>query len=337
MGNQSNKAVIGAFVLSAVAIIVVGILAFGSGKLFRRVDRFVLYFDGDLKGLNVGSPVTFRGVRIGEVTDVNVVVNRQTLEFKIPVYIEIEPGRIIGAEAAEAATKDPLAVLIRRGLRAQLALQSLVTGQLMVRLDFFEGRAVEFRGDGSGYRELPTVPSKVEELTSALETVSFQEIADKLNLALDKIAKALEEGHLEKIVVSTESALEEIRSVASKLNRRIDPLTDRYGKVAEDVSLLTRDMRRAIGSVDRQVGPLLKDASETLQEARLTLKQLEQTLVDYKELAEGYSPDSQFHHQFNTVLKEVSAAARSMRVLTDLLYQQPDAPLRGKGRFGGAD
>lgn len=336
MGNQPNKAVIGAFVLSAVAIVVVGILAFGSGKLFRRVDRFVLYFDGDLKGLNVGSPVTFRGVRIGEVTDVNVVVNSQTLELKIPVYIEIDPGRIIGAEAAEAVTKNPMAVLVERGLRAQLALQSLVTGQLMVRLDFFEGRAVELKGD-DGYPEVPTVPSKVEELTSALETVSFQEIADKLNLALDKIAKALEEGHLEKIVVSTESALEEIRSVASKLNRRIDPLTDRYGKVAEDVSLLAQDMRRAVGRVDRQVDPLLKDASETLQEARLTLKQLEQTLVDYKELAGGYSPDSKFHHQFNTVLKEVSAAARSMRVLTDLLYQQPDAPLRGKGGFEGVD
>ena len=89
-----NQAVIGAFVVGAVVLAVVGVIVFGSGKMFQEVDKYVLYFEGSVKGLNVGAPVTFRGVKIGSVTGISLRANPENLEVRIPVVIEIEKGRI---------------------------------------------------------------------------------------------------------------------------------------------------------------------------------------------------------------------------------------------------
>ena len=113
-----NQAVIGAFVVGAVVLAVVGVIVFGSGKMFQEVDKFVLYFEGSVKGLNVGAPVTFRGVKIGSVTGISLRANPENLEVRIPVVIEIERDRIERTVDMPKGGPEGLQRLIDKGLRA---------------------------------------------------------------------------------------------------------------------------------------------------------------------------------------------------------------------------
>ncbi len=142
MGKKANPTVIGGFVVGAVALAVAGVLVFGSGKFWTTTVPWVSYFPGSVKGLQIGAPVTFRGVKIGQVTNIKATFDIREEPFTIltPVYWDLEPDRIttIGISTAEEAkivaeAKRPMAsMLIKRGLRAQLQLQSFVTGQKFI-------------------------------------------------------------------------------------------------------------------------------------------------------------------------------------------------------------
>ena len=147
MNKKMSPAVIGAFVLGAVALVVIAILVFGSGRLFRQTRNFVLYFDNSVNGLRVGAPVKLKGVEIGSVKDIRILVGQGTASDKIPVVIEIDLKKLTrrGAAVAAETTVDPEAmqkVIVDRGLRGQLDMESLVTGLLYVALDFFPGSPI---------------------------------------------------------------------------------------------------------------------------------------------------------------------------------------------------
>ena len=125
MSKPANKALIGGFVVGAIALIVAGILIFGSGRFLGKTYKFVMYFDGSVKGLNVGSSVVFRGVKIGTVTDILLRYDPADMSIKIPVIIEIEPDRVdvIGGPPRERDVERTLGELIERGLKARLQMQ----------------------------------------------------------------------------------------------------------------------------------------------------------------------------------------------------------------------
>ncbi len=145
MSKPASKTLIGIFVLGAIALAVIGIVVLGSGKFFKETVGVVCYFEGDIKGLNVGSPVVFRGVKVGSVTNILLRFDPQTLDFKIPVFIEIEPDRIetIGPRGKKGERMKPL---IDKGLRAQLEMQSFVTGQLQIALNLLPDKPAKFVG-----------------------------------------------------------------------------------------------------------------------------------------------------------------------------------------------
>ena len=163
MSKKANTAMIGAFVIGATILAVVGILAFGSGALFRSTDTFVLYFDGDLQGLTVGAPVLFRGVPVGEVKSIKVFYKTGTPDFVVPVVIETQHERFHEiqsdtGEYAEHIDQREVDRLIQDGLRGRLTLQSLVTGQLAISLDMLPDTPANLRGkrqdDGDSHRAL---------------------------------------------------------------------------------------------------------------------------------------------------------------------------------------
>src|SRR5438132_13948244 len=96
MGRKANPAVIGAFVIGGVALAVVAVTVWGSGKLFRRQYPSVCYFPGSVNGLAVGAPVKFRGVQIGEVTDIRLLYAQTRGAPRIPVFLTIDNERMRG-------------------------------------------------------------------------------------------------------------------------------------------------------------------------------------------------------------------------------------------------
>jgi len=157
MSMRANPAVIGAFVVGAVALLVVALLVWGGTGLLRTKLDYVLFFDAAVTGLNKGAPVLARGVRVGEVTDVQLRWGTPL----IAVYIAVEPETLKGtakdgpARAIERAVRED-------GLRAQLRMQSFVTGVLYVALDVRPGTPIVLRGLERRVPELPTIPTDLE-------------------------------------------------------------------------------------------------------------------------------------------------------------------------------
>jgi paraquat-inducible protein B len=116
MAKRSNPKLIGGFVIGAIALLIAGILAFGGGQYFSRKEKGVLFFEGSLAGLDVGSPVTFRGVPVGSVTGIVIEYDVTTQSLHIPVYIEVDPQKFEIVSGARS-TKN-IQELVARGLRA---------------------------------------------------------------------------------------------------------------------------------------------------------------------------------------------------------------------------
>lgn len=329
MSKQGNKTVIGAFVVGALVLTVVGILAFGSGALFRTKNAYVMYFDGDLKGLNVGAPVAFRGVRVGQVTDVQVFFNTETLKFNIPVVVEIEPSRFknVGVADVNSDTESGLKALINKGMRARLVLQNIVTSQLMIQLDMFPNEPVQLRGNGD-MLEIPTIASGLERLTQAIEEISFKDLVDNINKAVTQFGEILDKQELENVLSSIQTAAAEVAILAKNLNQEAIPLIQSLKRTSDNADDFIR-------GVDQQIDPVLTDTRTALASVRRAMEQADQTLLSIDTLAEGYTERSAFRYEISNALREIAAAASSLRALTDMLQQQPDALLRGKGNTGG--
>jgi paraquat-inducible protein B len=351
MAKQASKTLIGGFVVGAVALVVAGLLIFGSGKFFKETRHYVLFFQGSLKGLNHGSPVVFKGVKMGSVIDIAIQVNTEDLTVQIPVIIETDPSHfeiIHGMKEIDAEKNLP--TLIERGFRAQLQMQSFVTGQLMVSLDFHPGTPVRLVGVNTEYPEIPTIPTPLEQLSETLQDLPLEELVNRLMSAVEGIDKFVNSPDLKGSISSLKLALDDTRKLIGNIDSQIKPLAigidttvKDYGKLARNVDsqvkpLLSnvnkavKDYGKLARDVDQEVEPLATSIDKTLKSTRETLAQADKTLA----AAEAdLSEDSPTIYELNNALREISAMARSIRQLADYLKRHPEALLSGKGEGGG--
>jgi len=146
MAKPVSKTLIGLFVVGAVLLGVVAVALFGSGKFFTSRPKYVMFFSGSVNGLTVGSAVQFRGVKIGEVTEIKAQFNPDNLSLTIPVYIEIDPQSITQPQQIKNKEKNHnnsiFSELVKHGLKGQLKMKSFVTGQLFVAVDLYPDKPV---------------------------------------------------------------------------------------------------------------------------------------------------------------------------------------------------
>ncbi|MFC1823583.1 MlaD family protein [Thermodesulfobacteriota bacterium] len=345
MSQQANKALIGGFVIGALALVFAGVMVFGSGKFFQEKVKYVLYFESSLKGLNVGSPVVWSGVKIGSVTDIQLHADTSDLSIQAPVIIETERGRIKIRGDQAADPRKGMERLIKRGLRAQLLTQSLVTGQLLIDLDYHPDTPVKLADTQGLYPEIPTIPSSMETLSQTIKGLSLDELVDNLTAAVagfERLINAPEVGeslrnlnqtikdtqHLIRnadnrigpIASGIEGALGDTRKLVRHLDDQIDPL-------AANVNNTLGDARKLLQNTDAQIAPLADSIRKTADAATEAVKQAEKTLVTAEELL---GKDSTVMYQVTKTLKELSDAARSIRVWAEYLERHPEALVRGK-------
>jgi paraquat-inducible protein B len=212
--SAANKTVIGIFVIGALVLLMIAILVFGSGALFKRTNKFVLYFDGSVKGLSVGAPVMFRGVGIGAVKDISLIYDSKAGTIMLPVIVDIEQGRIKGAPSfgeLGGAKK-----MIDLGLRGKLEVQSFLTGQLMISFDFYPDKPVELRGILNQYPELPTLPISPD-IFALMNEMPIKEIAKNLAASTKGIDKLVNSSDLQRSLYELPNTLQEIRQVMRSL------------------------------------------------------------------------------------------------------------------------
>src|SRR5262249_44561694 len=180
--KRTNPKLIGAFGVGAIVLLIGGVMAFGGGQYFKTKRAAILYFQGSLGGLSIGSPVEFRGIKVGTVTNIVIEYDVEKQKMHIPVFIEIEQDRFQVVSGGHEEKRN-LEALVERGLRAQLVVQSLVTGQAVVEFDMHPNAPNESVIYDHGIPELPTVASTMSQLTD-----NISEVLKKVNaLPIEKL------------------------------------------------------------------------------------------------------------------------------------------------------
>lgn len=238
-----------------------------------RTTTYVLVFNESLRGLEVGAPVDFRGMVLGEVVSMAVDVDPVHKTFRTLVEVNLHANRLIerarDAEQASTLLADRKAVVDRfvaHGLRAQLKIGSLLTGQLYVALDFFPTATPATMNWTTDPPEMPTVPGGLQEFQSTLT----------------RIVKKVDQIPLEEIGVEARRSLQALSRAlqsADRLAKRLD------AEVAPEARLTLEEARRTLGTAERTFkadAPLQQDARETLRELSRTAQSL-RVLADYLE------------------------------------------------------
>lgn len=358
MSKPVNKTMIGFFVVGAIALIVVAIAVLGSGKFFQERFKYVMIFEGSVKGLNKGAPVVLRGVKIGAVSDIQMHFDYSTKAITILVYAEFEKGRVLTVNLYEEVAKTlgketqytVMRELVQRGLRAQLEMQSIVTGQLQITMDFYPDKAAVYKGIDKAVQEIPTIPTPLQELTRKLETIPFDEIFNKANSAIAGIDKLVQSPELKETVVNFNTALKDVQLLIRNVNDQVKPLSAAVSETVRDTQKLIRnadtqvsslgpnlngaigDARKLIKNVDGTVDDVRVGVVDIVKAAAVAIKELEKVLEDIRATAKS---DSFLMYRVTESLGEVEKAARSLRILTEYLERHPEALLSGKGDSGG--
>jgi len=324
LSKRASKTVIGVFVVSALALVVAGVLIFGSGDFLKERYRFVLFFQDSVKGLNVGAPVIFIGVKIGEVKDIAVIEDPLKSSFYIQVIIELTSGKLKKSITKEFSSAKEIYEycnqLIKQGLRAQLGLQSVVTGQLQIELDFHPEEKPVLVGTNAKYKEIPTIPSKFERLTKRIENMPIEEIVDKVSSSLNRIDALLNSPEIVEILQSMKLTMEDAKKISYKVNEQVQPLMNKLDEALEAYGILAQNLDRQIDPLSSNIEKLVKMVTEASKQADKTLKTLENVVGE----------DSIATVELTTTLKEFSSVARSIRNLADYLNRHPETIVRGK-------
>jgi paraquat-inducible protein B len=336
MSKPANKTMIGVFVVGAVVLAVTAIVLFGSGKFFQKTEPWLTFFGGSVRGLTVGSPVMFRGVQVGQVTDIIVGFDATKLEVLIPVLFEIDPEKFkdIGPRV-ETAELEMQKALINRGLRAQLQMQSLVTGQLLINLDFYPDTPAKLIGMDrfkdkmkvEDRWEIPSVPTPLQELEKALGELNIKEITEDIREAMDGIAKLASSDDLHEGISVLKNTLIDVQKLARNLDSKVEPLATGIDQTLVEARAGIGDARKLIANIDEQTTPLMSRIQKATESVQNALEQADTTLKSIEDLAEE---GSKLRYEVSTALREVGAASRSVRVLADFIEQHPDALLRGR-------
>ena len=326
MSKKANPTIIGGFVIGAIILTVVALLAFAGGRLFADTDTLVTYFEGSLRGLRVGANVTFRGVKIGEVTDVSVTTDARTLDFSIPVIITINNDKFVVVGGADVENEGELQDLIDNGLRAQLNVQSMVTGLLEIELDFHPGSEAVYRNKLlTDYRELPTVPSTTQQLMARLRKLAedFQQVDfQKLMTNIADTAEGIDQ------LVSSPELQQSIAGFGRLLNSDdTQALASSIRKTLSNIDATMASARELLDDTDEGLEPVVSELLAALEEVGNAATSAQQTLNSIREDLTG---QSNTYFRIANALQEVENAARSFRILTDFLERHPEALIRGK-------
>src|SRR5260370_34305928 len=266
MDKRMSPALVGAFVVGAMAMVIAEITVRGSGRLFRRQHTYVLCFQSSVSGLHVGAPVKFRGVEIGTVPRIMLSLNQ--LEYavrtnnpsmiRMPVLINLDDKKIVSRGGRNLDLDDPrnLQRLIDAGLRGQLAMESLLTGLLYIELDMFPGTTAHMvLPSNSSFQEIPTRAAELEQLQQGLA----------------KIVAKLSQVDFPKAVASVVAMTDAIRNLAD--SPQVQATLDRLEAAAVSLNTTALSAQRMADAVQAQVAPLSQSIRVPSDNAAQTKRQ----------------------------------------------------------------
>jgi len=355
MSTRANPTTIGAFVVGAVALLLAALVVWGGTGMLRKKLDYVLFFDADVTGLNKGAPVLARGVKVGEVTDVQL---RWGQKGVVGVYVALDPSSLKGG--VEGGPREGVERAVQQGLRAQLRMQSFVTGVLYVALDPRPETPIVLHGLDPHVAELPTIPTdiqvwtaKLEKFAEKIDKIPLNQIGETAGVILQDVKRLVESKETQDLIRNGNAAIIDARKLVNRVDGQIDPLiaqlkgtlarVDPVATEAEatlkaaqgaiaDIRPAIENVRRLAAQLDAQADPLLTSIRNTSDTARATLDRAQVTLGGVDRTLDQDSP---LGLELYEMMYEFRGAAYSLRSLANYLERVPDAPIYGVRRPHG--
>ncbi|HLP02596.1 MAG TPA: MlaD family protein [Opitutaceae bacterium] len=329
MKNQLSPTLIGAFVLGGGALLLIALLAFGGASLFTKPQRFAVFFDESVHGLDPGAPVKVRGVRVGRVADVSVRFDAAKHDSVVEVVCEVSRNVLVAPDGQRIDFSAPGQIehLVKDGMRAELAVMGLATGMLYVELGFDEEQKYPISANlpQADMPVVPAVPSAIAEFTASvsdllgkLRQVDYAGISTELKTLLASVRTKIDGLELQPAVDEVKSAAAAVRVLAS------DP---KIGDAFASVNRTLAELTAMIGHFDQQVVPAGEELQRTLAEARAAMAQLNGAAASVRALV---GPQTGLGDEAVRTLQRVGDAAEAMQRLVDFLERNPQALLSGR-------
>jgi paraquat-inducible protein B len=273
---------------------------------------YVLYFDDSVRGLTVGAPVEFRGIPVGKVLDISLEESATDGLVRIAVLVGLEPELVplqsidpdLDQEARKTFFRETLEKLVAKGLRASLISGNLISGQLIVDMDFnpqAESASVDYSGK---YPVLPTTPGSLSSITNSLVTI----LGKLKHLPLEAMGE-----HFLNVSEGLDGLVNDNNLQASMRN----------------LSLMLQHADQILSTVGNKTAPMMDEITGLSAEARKMIQQAEKTL---SELAKTASDQGSMGGELVNTMRELAAAARAVRGVADYLERHPEALLQGKSQ-----
>lgn len=348
MARKASPTLIGAFVVAGLALLAAALVFVAGNDLFKRKERAVMYFNGSIYGLQVGAPVVFRGVRVGSVTSLEVVYDRVNDRFVIPVVAELERDAVRGIDGprgAAAATGDAPA-LVGRGLRAQLQMQSLLTGLLYVDIDLLPQRTPAAAPAQNGQAnavvvgnavEIPTTDTAVQALKNQLEGVDLRRLLDDVSAIAGSARTIVSGPELRTALDDLQAITGSVKRLTARLERRIDPLATAAGSAlarTDRAAQRVSDAASEVGATARSLTRTSDSLGQAVAPDSVLMGQLQSAATEVASAAAALrsaaGSDDGVVRQTTRAMQDLSRAARSLRELANSLERQPQSLLRGR-------
>lgn len=320
MSQKANPTLIGIFIFVGLLLGVAGMMLFTSSRLFTQKRKFIVYFESSLNGLKEGAPVKFRGVTVGSVSRVMIKFNQAAHDTAMPVIFEVEERQL--RERIEGPTLfdslENLGEEIRKGLRASLETESLVTGILYISIEVEPAPPPPvYHQIKQVYFEVPSRPTEFQRLKKSLANLDLAGLERQVKSLITNVDSVV--GGLK-----TEAISDNLTNVLGSANRVLTApdLTNSLTSLRT-----TLDRYRHLGEkVEGRVDPLVNSVTNTLDEARVTLVKARGGIENLRDML---APDSPFRHQLSAALDQLADALQSVGLLAELLHDQPNALITG--------
>ena len=323
MSIRANPTAIGLFLIGGIALAVIGVATLASASWFDKSSTFTSYFEESVNGLEVGAPVKFQGVPIGRVTNLLIQIDLNDKTFQVPVQYDIDLTRLTSQAGTFVDLENPdvLRQQITDGLRAQLQMESIVTGQLYIELAYRTDPApAQLEARGTRFPEIPTTPS----LLAAFGTQAGSLVGDVLKV-LFRVNEMLEEVNMQELNRSVVASAQAVERMAEAPELRtalaeVPEMSARFNSTLAEMQLLAE---RLGASID----PLQQQISGTNAELVLTLQTMRQVLEETRGVI---AADSGIGYEMEGAMASLKSASDALRSLIQSLERNPDMLIRGK-------
>lgn len=331
--TKVRPAIVGAFVIGAFALGTLALLSFGGFSFFEKPQRFVTYFDESTHGLDLGSAVKLRGVRVGRVVSLSIRydVDKPRNQSVVAVVCELSKDIVtdIHGQYVDVSSRAELEKLVQRGLRAKLEVAGLATGLLFVQLDFPgpDEIADETNGTHERYVVVPSVRSAISEFQTGLSKV----LANLQRVDMEGLAK-----DISAMATTTRKQIEgvDLRGVAEQWKKtgaqfEAFATNPEFKRTFENLNAGIADVRAMVAKLEAQIEPASREFTSTLAEAKKTMEAFSTTAVAARTFLsrhDGLADD------VGAALGHLNEAADAVKRLADFLERNPNALITGRKR-----